>query len=167
MNLRVKIEAEIKRLEESFNDSDLYKDIKECEEKLAYLKSCMDFSPPYKTLQTLKNLLQEDKVVDTTEYKILDIDRLPTKRGRTSKHENKLPDTSHYKELLDYVELYLEANSGPQVIGYLHRLVIDGGYEVGGKNPPYTLSAMLSKDPRFTATNNGWVLTKEVKSNAV
>jgi len=167
MNLRVKIEAEIKRLEESFNDSDLYKDIKECEEKLAYLKSCMDFSPPYKTLQTLKNLLQEDKVVDTTEYKILDIDRLPSKRGKTSKQENKLPDTSHYKEMLDYINAHMEIDKDPFDITYLYNLVVASGYEVGGKNPSYTLSAMLSKDPRFTATNKGWILTKEVKSNAI
>lgn len=161
MNLQTKIEEEIKKLETALEQNHIYVDIKRLENELAYRKEDLENNSTYQTLQTLKNLLQ-----DTTnqDYKILKSNTYGVK-GRKYSSPNKLEDTSHYPEMLDFIEAHLDLERSPYDITTLYNIILDAGYEVGGKKPAYTLSACLSRDPRFTPTTKGWILTKHVQTD--
>lgn len=159
MNLQHKIEAEIDRLEKELEVDESYRYLKE---RLEAVNKDIQNNPTYKTLQMLKSLLSE---TSTQDYKILDRKEYTTSPRRAPKI--KLADTSHYKEMLDFIEAHLETEQSPWSITDLYTTINDAGYEVGGKKPPYTLSAIISKDPRFTPTNKGWILTKKANEDAV
>jgi len=159
MDIRAKIETEIKRLEEEVEQYPAYIKILELRKDICELEEHLSHSAVYITIKSLKNILSE-----TTGYKILDVDRSSHKGSRHARVENKLADTSHYKEMLDFIEAYLENETAPRIIAELYDVVKGAGYELGGKNPTYNLSVYLSKDPRFTPTNKGWILTSKVKT---
>lgn len=160
MDLRAKIEEEITKLEKELSDSPTYIRIRELEHQLNQEKYLIQNHPTYQTLQTLKTLLAE-----TSDYKILETTHIGAK-GKRARPE-RLEDTSHYREMLDFIEAYMEGDINPRNITELYNLVREARYSIGGKRPAYTLSAYLSRDPRFTATNKGWILTKKVNRDAI
>ena len=161
MDLREKIEEEIKRLETELKYNTIYTELQKRIYEAECLKQDLENNPTYQTLQTLKTLLTETIEPD---YKILEHTHVGV-RGKRSKQENRLPNTSHYTEMLDFLEVHLEIDPAPIDITRLYNIAVEAGYEIGGKRPPNTLSSYLSRDPRFTPTNKGWILTKHVQSD--